>query len=396
MIQIFKNLNSYRVAVLLSSLSLGFGIFRELLIVALYGFTAKNDELQLYLSIFYTIGLTIDAMRLSCLNLYSILSLPRMIFAASVVTLPFCVVIGLIMSYATGGLNPYLLIMTITGGYLNLMAAILITYKQRNNIFLAAQMINVMPNLLLIPGVVLGYMFMYAHLTFVIVLMTSATPIVQCILLLLLRHNPLEHHHTPLSLWKSSIVFIRHLSSMVGEQMYQMIARSAFYHYGAGYLSVFAIAIRIYSAARFILIDSFIGSKLAAWQKHHQSDDMYLSKMINLTYLGFCILLISLVCSLFSSTHLFVSSLQMCVLLIGGFYFSTLVRVVYFKINHYETNPGIVVRFALFELACALISLLLTQQLNYPILALLWIGYIAKPFAQLLLLRKRYHGLALI
>ena len=62
--------------------------------------------------------------------------------------------------------------------------------------------------------------------------------------------------------------------------------------------------------------------------------------------------------------------------------------IVYFKINHHQNNPKIVIRFALFEFACLLLAFLLTKQLNYPILILLWIGYVAKPFGQLLFLRK--------
>ena len=52
-------------------------------------------------------------------------------------------------------------------------------------------------------------------------------------------------------------------------------------------------------------------------------------------------------------------------------------------------------RFALFEIVCALIALLTIKQFSTAILAILWIGYIVKPLAQLLLLRKRYHALQL-
>jgi len=83
----------------------------------------------------------------------------------------------------------------------------------------------------------------------------------------------------------------------------------------------------------------------------------------------------------------------MILVLVSGFYFSTLVRVVYFKINRYGNNPYIVMQFAMYELICALCAFLLSRQAHYPLLSLLWLGYIAKPFAQLLLLRKKYHEL---
>ena len=71
MLKTFAPQKAYKIAVVLSSFSMAFGILREFIIIGLLGFTAKNDGLQLYLSIFYTIGMSIDAMRLACLNLYS-------------------------------------------------------------------------------------------------------------------------------------------------------------------------------------------------------------------------------------------------------------------------------------------------------------------------------------
>jgi hypothetical protein len=391
-----KRFDGFKIAVFLSSLSMVFGILREFLIVGLLGFTATNDKLQLYLSVFYTIGLTIDAMRLACLNLYAVLSLPRILLAASLISLPFCFMIGFVMSYSTGGLNLALLLIAILGSYLNLMAAVLITYKQRDNMFLAAQLINVLPNFILIPGIIICYWFASKNLIFSIVCLVCLIPIAQCILLLLLPKQPSENApHNSISLWASIMTFARHFAAMISEQMYQIIARAAFFNYGPGYLSLFAMAVRIYAAARFILVDSFIGSKLANWKIQLQHEADYFSKMINLTYVSLFIVMISLLISFQSNLNIIYSSLQMTVIFIFGFYFSTLVRLAYFKINRYENNPSLVLRFAMLELLCVLAALLLTKQLNYPILTLLWIGYVAKPFGQLLLLRKHYHGLAL-
>lgn len=392
---IVKRYNSYQIAIFLSSLSMAFGLFREFLIAGLLGFTARNDMLQIYLSIFYTIGLTIDAMRLSCLNLFTLLSLPRMLFSASIIALPFSIIIGLMMNYSTDGLNIQILALTIFGSYLNLIAALLITYKQRTNVFLAAQIINVMPNFILIPGIILCYWIANKNVIFAIIALTSLIPVVQCVLLLLLPNKTSEKVETKaISLYASVMTFARHFSAMIGEQLFQIIARAAFFNYGAGYLSVFAMTVRIYSAFRFILIDSYIGSKLATWKKELQGIDYYLLKMINSTMFGLIIALISLFISMKTSNNLIQSSIQIVVILIFGFYFSTLVRIIYFKINRHENNLSLIIRFAIYELIFAGFAFILTRQLNYPILALLWIGYVAKPFAQLLLLRKRFYGLA--
>jgi len=171
------------------------------------------------------------------------------------------------------------------------------------------------------------------------------------------------------------------------------VLRTAFFNYGAGYLSVFAFSIRIYSAVRFILIDSFIGSKLANWKVNLQHEQDYLQKMLNLTLMGLVIVLTSLLISTLTSTYFIYSCIQIALLLMSGFYFSTLVRIIYFKINRHQNNSRLVIQFAVIEFICLSLAVLLTKQANYPLLTLLWIGYIAKPFGQLLLLRKYYRGL---
>lgn len=372
-----------------------FGILREFLIVGLLGFSSSNDHLQLYLSIFYTIGLTIDAMRLACLNLYAALSLPRILFCASVIGLPFSLLIGFTLNYSSGGLNLQMLLVTIFGSYLNLIASLLITYKQRNDRFLAAQFINVLPNFILIPGILLCYWFATTNLIFAIVYLTSLIPVVQCLLLLLLRSPKIEITATnQLSLSTGIMTFARHLSSMISEQFYQILLRTAFFRYGTGYLSIFSFAVRIYSAARFILVDSFIGSKLAAWKIKASNEDN-LARLLNFTLISFCMVMFAFALSVKASSNFIFSAVQMSLILLIGFYFSTLVRIIYFKINRHQNSPALVLRFALFEFLCLCLAFLLTKQISYPILTLLWIGYVAKPFGQLLLLRKSYHGLAL-
>lgn len=382
--------NRFTLAVILSTTSLIFGIFREFLIVYLFGFTAKNDNLQLYLSIFYTIGLSIDAMRLACLNLYSILPLSRIITSATTISLLFSIMIGMIMSYFTGGLNPKLLAVTIIGCYLNLIAALLITYKQRHNSFLLGQIINVLPNFILIPGILICYWTSPKDIIFSIILLTSAIPLIQCLLLLLIRTEKTTHIPNNINFTMSLWVFIRHFSATLGEQLFQLITRTAFFEFGTGYLSMYAITIRVYAAIRFILVDSFIGSKLSHWHQEKSILEDALAKIINFTFLGFIIAAIALLITTQPADNFLIASLQITALLILGFYFSTLVRIVYFKINQHESNNFLIIRFALFELACAMLAFLLTKELDHPILAILWLGYIAKPFAQLLILRKKY------
>lgn len=386
----------YKMGIFISSLSMAFGILREFIIVGMLGFSAKNDMLQVYLSIFYTIGLTIDAMRLSCLNLYSVLSLSRMLVAASILGLPLAIMIGVMMSYSIGGLSNLIIIAAIMGGFLNLIVALLITYKQRNNAFIIGQVINVMPNFILIPGIMLCFFYSRNNLVSSIVLLTSVIPVVQLIILLVLPNKPHEAlENNTVSFLSGIITFSRHFSSMIGEQLFQIIARAAFFNYGTGYLSVFSIMVRIYSATRFILIDSYIGSKLANWKNEFQYSDYYLSKLVNSTRLSLLIAVISFIVCLYSTNDLLRYSIQMAIVLVFGFYFSTIVRIVYFKINNHENNAALIVRFAIYELFFSVCAFVITKQMDYPLFALLWVGYIAKPLAQGLFLRKRLYTLAI-
>ncbi len=391
--QLAKHLTAYRIAVFLSSISVVFGLLRETLIVGILGFTATNDRLQLYLSIFFTISLSIDAMRLACLNLYEVLSLQRLLFIASLIGLPFSILVAFAMSYAIQDLNFTLLVICTLGSHLNLIAALLITYLQRHNLFLPAQVINIMPNFILIPGILLCHWFLKFDLIIAIIWLTTLIPVLQCSILLHLAKRQPQSLEGTLSFGKSMITFLRHFAGMFGEQLLQIIIRKAFYANGVGYLSVYAITIRVYSALRFILIDSFIGSRLALWNKEKTSGNHYLNKMINSSAPAFLAAALTLALSLHTRPSLVYTSMQMIIIFIFGFYFSTLVRVIYFKINRHENNAALILQFALYELFCALCAYFVAQQLHHPLLAMLWVGYIAKPLAQLLLLRNRYLSL---
>jgi hypothetical protein len=119
-----------------------------------------------------------------------------------------------------------------------------------------------------------------------------------------------------------------------------------------------------------------------------------LSKLVNLTFFNVSIVIMMFIISILSINNLFLVLFQMLSILGVGFYFSTLVRVSYFKINHYIAHSSLVSQFAVFEFLAALLAYLFTKQSHYPIFVLLWIGYIAKYFFQLLILRKKYTDLS--
>jgi hypothetical protein len=395
MLSAIKQTNSaYRFAVLLSFFSVIFGIGREFLIVGLLGFSAKNDELQIYLSIFYSISLSIDAIRLAGLNLCGKLPITHILLSASIVAAVFTIGIGLLMSYLTGGLNQVLLGVTILGSFLNLITVLIITYKQRFGAFLSTQIINVLPNFVLIPGILLAYFSLRTHVVFYIISLCCLIPLVQLFLLAFIQvEAPVEAHRQRPTFLASLLVFIRHGASMLGEQLFQLFTRAMFFKLGHGYLSVLAMTVRIYAAARFILIDSYIGSKLAHWGKEIHASDFYLDKILKTSVLHYLFLIISIGLLFISEKSLLAFAVQIITMLVFSFYFNALVRIIYFKINRYEHDASLVVRFGLYELIFSLVGFALSKYYGLPIILFLWIWYVAKPCAQLLLLRPKFFRL---
>lgn len=388
----FKQIGKYQIGLFISTLSLGLGLLREFLIVGLLGFTAANDDLQLYLSIFYTIGLTIDTMRLACLNLYNTLALTHILLCATIVGFPIALIIGCATSFATQTLNVTLLTIVIFGGYLNLMAALLITYKQRNNYFIIAQIINILPNFILIPGIIYCFFYNKNNLLPILITLTSIVPLIQCLLLLALPNqdsatNVIEN---PMTLRAGVMIFLRHLSTIISEQFYQVLLRSAFYNFGAGFLTLFSLTVRIYAAARFILIDSLIGATLAESKATLQKSVEHIALLQRFLKWNILLMLLAFLVSLHSATQLFYFSLQFLFILFIGFYLAMLVRLCYFNINRNSHYPHLIARFSILEFICLILSLLLIQQANYSLLIILWIGYIAKPMIQLTFIRKHY------
>jgi hypothetical protein len=374
----------YKFAIAISTLSLGFGILREFLIVGLLGFSAKNDQLQLYLSVFYTIGLAIDAMRLTCLNLYERLALLHILLITCLVCLPLVVIVGFILDITVEGLDFKILIIALAGSYLNLIVAMLVTYKQRSGQFMWAQLINVIPNFILIPGVLVSYVYARESITLVLICLTSLIPLLQCISLLLLQDKEKPIIKNPLKFIDTIPIFFRHSLTVVGEQLFQIVVRAAFFQLGAGFLTMFALGVRLYSALRFILVDSFIGSRLANWQTEN-----FATYTFNL-FTSPVVMLASVILSFIISINSVYLSLQLSLLLVISFYMTTIVRIFYYKINREEINKALIYAVALFEIITAGSAYLYTLSLNYSVLILLWLGFIVKPYGQWWLLRKRY------
>lgn len=380
---------AYSFAVFISSFSAIFGLAREFLIVSLLGFSASNDKLQIYLSIFYSISLSIDAIRLAGLNLFGKMSLVRILLCATLVSLPFTVVVGYLTSYFAGGLDPRFIWVAVIGSFLNLITALLITYKQRYGAFLAAQIINVLPNFVLIPGILLAYWFAKLHIVAAMIMLCCLIPVVQLLLLVFVRIKQPYTVENKFTLFAGMFIFMRHGISMLGEQLFQLTTRALFYKFNAGYLSMLAILVRIYAAGRFILVDSYIGSKLANWQQVVNESKWNVKKFLDANFLNAVLVFLPLLIIFGHATGLVYFAVQLSIILIVSFYLNTLLRIIYFKINREQHDKNLVLRYGSYELIFAVVGYFALRDLSFPLMLFLWIWYVVKPFVQLKLLRPQ-------
>lgn len=381
----------YRIAVFLSTVSVLFGVLREFLIVAKLGFSSANDELQIYLSIFYSISLALDAIRLAGLNLCEKLPSGKLFQCATIIYLPFTILVALAMCKFVGVWNWQMLIITILGSFMNLIVGLLITLKQRFGNYLGGQLVNLLPNLILIPGILIVFAINPKNIILALISLSVLIPFVQLLLLPLVKieRNPVIEKY---SFMEAIKVFLRHLLSTLGEQLFQLVVRAASYRLGEGYLSVLAVSVRTYAAIRFILVDSYIGSKLLTWKQELVSQ----AKQENI-FFGFygqvIALILSSVAFFIPGNSLVYFSIKIGWVFMVSIYFMALVRILYFKLNRLLHDPRIVIKFSLYELLFAVSCLAMLKKFDVSLLLVFWLWYILKPFVQVKLLEPSFKKL---
>jgi hypothetical protein len=376
----------YKFAIIISGLSSFLGIIREILIVYFLGFSSLNDQLQIYLSIFYIASLSFDAMKLSALNLFDSLTLSKILIASTIVIIPFVTIITIVLATSIEHINYLLLAECFLGAILNLIAVLFITYKQRCGKFLAPQIINILPNFVLIPCLLISYYLFKDNLIGLFIFSCFILPVIQIIMLCCVKtekHLP----HTPITLGNAIKVFLRHGFSSIPAQIFQLLIRSTFYHYGPGYLSIVSLFNRIYASSRFVLIDSYIGIKIASeYQRNSRIDNLLLNNKLN--FLSVFIPFPVIILFVLNSQKTFFE-IAMCAIFMVGFYLDSLWRITYFKINKVHHDKNLIYKFTLYELFFALFGyFIIISIFNNPVWYL-WLWFIARPFCEMLMMQKK-------
>lgn len=362
-------------AVVASGAGVSLGLLREILVIRMLGWTSVNDRLQIYLSVIYGVSLANEAVRLACLNLLQRNSLVR--------TAGRILPLGAVFSVVSAGwmwfqLKPdsgTLVAGACVSGFLNMVMVLLVTARQRGGSFWSAHLINLLPNVLLIPGIVwLGFMGLSDPVP-ALAWMYFALPAVQILLLLFVRQGETAASDAADG-EEAKGLFLSHSSSALGNLLFQGVLRQTGLATSQGVLAQLSIAIRVYDSIRFVVIDTVIGRKLAGWKESSGLDKVaYWTGRLVFPQVTACV--VGLVVA--ALVHGSVGALVVLAMSVGSFG----LRLVYFMVNSRAVSTKLAWTYGTQDIlaACAMYLLAFTP-FGFPAM-LVWVWYMAKPLVQL-------------
>jgi hypothetical protein len=387
--------NPYALAVPLSLASAVLGLIREGLILGKLGLSLRNDELQYYLSVTFTISLFGDAIRLGTANLAqrasSVAILAPVALTAVTVGVATAAWFATHAQWTLAGAIP----MAALAGTLNLAVVSLIVIRQRQGRFLPAHVVTVLPNVLILLGVLAAFQSDAVRFLRVIVGLFLLAPLVQIATLLALRPGTRRPGlaEAGASLPARLRLLGPHGAGAVGNQIGQAVIRTALALASPGTLSLYAFLARVVDSVRAVFLDSFIGSRLADWAE----GETKLPRLLHAARLrpGFAaaVALLSLagVAVAQSQPVGWRLGLGLGVILLVGAWFSFTVRVGMFAVNTSSIPPRLNWQLALIDLGLAGVVAAGWYVHAAAVLFLLWLFAVARPLLQLSLVRLAVH-----
>jgi len=387
---------TYSWAVALAAASVGLGIVREVLVIALLGISRANDELQAYLSVIYSISLIGDAIKLAGLNLFDRVPLHRLIIAASIVSSPIAIAVAVAVWYFVPVTTFPLLLLVALGGVLGLFGFLLSAHRQRFGAFFPAHVVSVSSNLLLIPCILLIWALKPPSLTTAFVIIFSLVPVMQTMALLFIRVNSSQNvHNNRVPLREVISVFARQVFGALGKVIFQASLRILTFTAGEGLLSILNILIRFFSSLKLVLVDSFIGLNLQKWADDTGGSKYYLthshnflSGSLHLITTSLLLLLAVMVSEMYLGGNPLTFAVLAGLILSFGFILESLTRISFFYLNTQEINTRLVWGFNFYELPIAIGGMILVAALQAGPLWLLWLWYLVRPVSQYLYLKN--------
>ncbi|MGH7561179.1 MAG: hypothetical protein ACRENB_09165 [Gemmatimonadales bacterium] len=392
---------------LLSGLAAILGLARELLVLGRLGLRPENDTLQLALSIVYTVALFGEPLRLASLNL-----LTRRVgakLAAGLVVLAAAVGVVTALAYSSDSRLPFAWAVAAgTGGAANLLLAWVLPRCLRRGPFLPVHAVSVLPNLVIIAGLLLPVSSDTAFAGRVVSLFLAA-PILQLALLLLLSARGESPEGEPPSELGGVLRPIGwHAAAAVGGMATQFLIRSAALRLGpAGSLTAFVVGLRITETIRAVLVDTYIASRIRRWSEGHTGtspllDGRWLSagSILAVVAAGLAVALFwpesawspgGLAGALRDPLSILTD--PKTIVLLVGLYFVLALRVRYQEVNVAAQPMSLVAKIAGLEIGTAVAVAALGAIAGVPVALLVWAAYVAKPAGGLALVRARPIGI---
>lgn len=370
---------AYQAAVVLSGAAAVLGLGRELLMLRRLGLAEGNDALQFALSIVYTVALFGEPLRLGSLNL-----LGRRIGGALTASLGLLVgavaVVTTVAYAATGpGLPREWIVVAGAAGAANLILAWVLPRSLRAGPFLPVHAVSVMPNVLIVAGMLLPAESDTVFAERVIYLF-FATPVLQLALLALLRGARDPEVAGAVRVTEGLRPVGWHAAGAAGTMATQFFIRSAVIGGGpAGALTAFVVALRATETLRAVLVDTYIASKIQRWSEGRRET----SAVIDGRWLTSGLILLVVVAGLGVAlawpwppgTYADPSA----VVLLLGLYLVLALRVRYQERNVSAQPLGVVRRIAGLEVGTAAVVGLVAALPVVPLAVLPWLAYVLKP-----------------
>lgn len=379
---------AYRLAIPLSIASASLGLGRELLILHKLGLSATADLLQFYLSVTYTISLLGDAMRLAALNLLQGGRLGTALRSTAVVAVLTGVPITLWYVRRGPTVEPWLIGLAGVAGILNLLTVVLLVHRQRAGRFLPAHLVTVLPNVMIFTGVALALLANEATFLRVVVGLFLAAPILQLVLLMSLQTPPQEHGAGPGVLAGMGQIGLHGLGT-VGAQAGQVLIRTSLATMAPGMLTIFVLLSRAVDTVRAVLLDTFIGARLAEWAAGRGTLPTLLDpRRLPLPLLaGILAVTAGAAVGAHAASGPVAVAPWLVAILLPGAWLAFVQRAGYFHLNAQSTPRALIIRLGLVDLAVAAALAAATLVAGVPAMALVWSFFVARLALQVLLMR---------
>lgn len=372
-------------AMFLSGLSILLALLREVLIVQQLGFSGINDALQSYLTMIHAISLLNEAVRLSALN---ILQSAKFRQAAKII-LPYGAIFSILatgmMYFLLEAQSVWLTIGAGISGFLNMVMILMVTGKQRGGSFWKPHLINLLPNAVLLPGILLVGIINPADPVIPLASLYYTLPVIQIILLLMVKsedtHQELESNPS-----EGRKILAAHSSSAFGNLIFQGVLRNLSMSLGSGELTKVSIAIRVFDAMRFVFVDTIIGRRLKAWT---DSSNLMVAKAWLSKLLAPQVILSTIGLLIAIMQPGIRGSLIILVLCVPSFG----LRMVYFMLNSSTFNRKLAWHYGAQDIAAAVI---LAMSVFYQVVSvawLIWLWYSLKPLGQMIAVKRFLTGL---